>query len=424
VRNRHEPPGAAHAASGVLTFGALLPLLALACIAAPALAQHDMHTASARTGHWTFNTGWSAFGLYVDEGTKRGDNQFALLDWESFTLSRSFSQGSLSIGAMTSLAPLINGDGGVPQLLQTGGTYRHAWLHDRLHPGAAVMHLGVTYSGPVSAAIALVGSPPLGPAPYLHRASAEFDPLPPLGHHWQDASHQSFGVVSIGMTRGALTLEGGAFNARENDENHPVMDFRGARLDSYAGRVTFSAPANVVVSAWTGFLNEPHRLDPTTRMHRMGASISQTQVGLVEGSVWNTTALWGMNVHHHGEGSHLLLHAAPGASPHHKSHSALVESTFELTSKGSIFARAEFVEKNGEELGFLGGDLTTLYPVKSIVVGGTKQLFSRLSTAVSIGARASMEFLPEELRATYGTRRPAGFAVFVRLRRFYLIVPD
>jgi hypothetical protein len=252
----------------------------------------------------------------------------------------------------------------------------------------------------------------------MHRASAASDPFAPLGHHWQDATHSSFGVVSVGLKLGPAWLLGSAFNAREGDETHPVVDFRGARLDSYAGKISFSGDW-WSASAWTGFLNEPHRLDPTTRMHRMGASLRTTGQGFRAVDVWTTTAIWGMNVHHHGAGGHAVLHAEPGASPHHESRSVLLESTLNMYYEGSIFARAEFVEKNGEELGFLGGDLTTLYPIRSFVLGGVRELrFSaRHSWVLGAGARASMNFVPEELRATYGTRRPMGMAIFLTIKK-------
>ena len=36
---------------------------------------------------------------------------------------------------------------------------------------------------------------------FMHRPSAADDPFAPLGHHWQDATHEAFGVVTTGLTR-------------------------------------------------------------------------------------------------------------------------------------------------------------------------------------------------------------------------------
>ena len=89
--------------------------------------------------------------------------------------------------------------------------------------------------------VGLAGEPALGPVAFMHRPSAANDPLAPLGHHWQDASHESFGVVTAGLNSRTRRLEGSLFNPREADENHLVADFRGAKLDSYAARLSWVA---------------------------------------------------------------------------------------------------------------------------------------------------------------------------------------
>jgi hypothetical protein len=398
--------------------GALL--IALSLLAPPLRAQgHEMATMPTH-GAWRFSAHGSASLLHVDEGTKRGDTQLAVADWEMFMAMRPLRGGTLRLQAMTSATQFVMGGKGAPQLLQTGGTYRHAWVHDRMHPPTAIMGLDANYDYPISSTYAMtgylgaVGQPALGPVPYMHRKSAENDPFSPLGHHWQDATHQSFGVVTLGVTLNRIKIEGSAFNAREADETHPVVDYRGAKLDSYAGRLTWAINASFTATGWTGFLNEPHRLDPTTRMHRMGASLTANVEGIAEGR-WTTTAIWGMNVHHHGAGSHLLLHAAPGASPHHESRSALLETNLEIGERTAVFARVETVEKNGEELGFLGGDLTVLYPIQSAVLGATRTFATVWGIDIGAGARGEMNFVPKDLRATYDTRRPSGATVFMRL---------
>jgi hypothetical protein len=401
----------------------------LACTARLSLAQHAGHPPAPAT-RWSFLADASLTLMYVNEGTKRGDSQFAAIDWELLSASRWFGGGqSLYLSMTTTLTPFTMGWKGLPQLLQTGGTYRHAWVHDRMHSPAAIMSAGIQYRATwspgyaVTVSLAPVGSPTLGPTAFMHRETARRDPLSPLGHHWQDATHQSFGVAAVQVQLDNVSFAGSAFNAREADENHRVVDFRGARLDSYAGSAAVQLSEWLAISAWTGFLNEPHRLDPTTRMHRMGASIEGT-ANFESGASWTTMGVWGMNVHHHGAGSHHFLHAGPGGSPHHESRSALLESSIGFGRGHSLFVRAEAVEKSGEELGFLGGDLTVLYPIQSLVLGGTRHVAVVRKIELQVGARASLEFLPEELRATYGTRRPSGFALFMRLAQSRAVVPE
>jgi hypothetical protein len=374
-----------------------------------------------RRGAWMLSVHGSATLQYDRQDTQRGDTQLALVDWAMIMASRTARGGLLQVRAMTSLEPWLLGGDGYPLLLQTGGTYRHGVLHDRQHPHDALMELATSYAHDVGAGSAVslyaaaVGEPAIGPVASMHRPSAANDPMMPLGHHWQDASHQSFGVVTLGLATRSLQLEGSVFNPREPDEHHLVVDYRGAALDSYAGRLTWSATPHVVASTWWGFLNSHDRLDPSTRMHRYGASVLTDARGL-RGGRWSTTLVWAMNVHHHGGASHELIHGGPGASPHHHASSMLAESNLEIGSATSVFARAERVMKSGEELGFLGGDLTALYDVRSYVLGISQRVAAAGAAELAIGARGSVNFIPQSLFATYRSRTPRGFAVYAQLR--------
>jgi hypothetical protein len=371
-------------------------------------------------GNWTVSLHGAVYGQYDDQSTKRGDHQLGITDWEMVMAMRPLSGGLLRLHAMTSIEPFVLGGSGYPELLQNGGTYRHSPIHDRQHPHEALMELAAIYEHPVGSGLAMslyagaTGEPALGPVAFMHRPSAENDPMAPLGHHWQDATHESFGVVTLGLYSRTVKLEGSVFNPREADENHLVVDYRDARLDSYAGRVTWAATPHLVASAWMGFFNSHERLDPTTRMHRYGASVLSAVRGL-GGGQWTSSLIWGMNLHHHGAASHALIHGGPGASPHHLSSSLLAESHLEIGSRTAVFARLERVQKNGEELGFSGGDLTTLYDVRSIVAGFARRVASVGSAEFSLGARGSVNFVPQSLLATYGTRTPGGFAVYTQV---------
>lgn len=372
-------------------------------------------------GSWMFMLQGAVNALYIDQRTKRGDRQVGVTDWEMLMAMRSVRGGTLRVNAMTSMEPFTLGGSGYPLLLQTGGTYRHSPLHDRQHPHSALMELTAMYERAFARDAAwfvytgAVGEPALGPVSYMHRPSAGDDPLAPLAHHWQDANHESFGVVTAGVNTRTLRVEGSAFNPRESDEHHPVADYRGARLDSYAGRVSWAPLPSVVASSWWGYLDSHERLDPTARMHRYGASLLTSSRG-IRGGRLSSTVVWSMNLHHHGATSHAILHGGPGASPHHHSSSMLAEAKLGIGTRASLFARGERVMKNGEELGFLGGDLTALYDVRTLTAGASRQLTNIGPLGLSLGARGSLNFVPASLLATYGTRRPAGFAVYGTLR--------
>ena len=372
-------------------------------------------------GDWMLSLHGVAFGQYDHQLTQRGDTQFGVTDWEMLMAMRAASGGLLHLHAMTSIEPVVLGGGGYPLLLQTGGTYQHSFLHDRQHPHDALMELSALYEHTLTSQLAwstyaaAVGEPALGPVAYMHRPSAEHDPFAPLGHHWQDAAHQSFGVVTFGLNTKSVKLEGSLFNPREPDEHHLIVDYRGAKLDSYAGRLSWVAHPRVITSAWWGYLNSHERLDPTTRMHRYGGSVL-TDLRGPGGGHWSTTFLWAMNVHHHGPGSHEFLHGGLGASPHHLSSSMLLETNLDVGTRTALFARIEGVRKNGEELGFQGGDLTTLYDIRSNVLGFTRQIVQIGGAELGLGARGSVNFVVQTLEATYATRTPTGFAVYGQLR--------
>lgn len=380
-----------------------------------------MRMVGRRVGSWTLLIHGSAYLTYNRQQTKRGDIQLAATDWEMLMAVRNVGRGKLQLRAMTSLEPLTLRDGGYPLLLQSGGSYRHAYLHDRQHPHNAVVELAAYVEQPVlksfttSLYVGAVGEPASGPPAFMHRPSAQSDPFAPLSMHWQDASHQTFGVATVGIGTRRVKLEGSLFNPREPDEHHRFMDYRDARLDSYAGRLTVSPNAHIAASAWWAYLNSHNRLDPSARMHRYGASVLLDTRGL-NGGRWSSALVWGMNLHHHGGSSHLILHGGPGASPHHHAGSVLGESNFQLGRRTTVFGRWERVTKNGEELGFLGGDLTALYDVRSVVLGVSRDIVRLRSTELSLGARGAVNFVPQSLFATYGTRRPTGFAVFARVR--------
>lgn len=111
-----------------------------------------------------------------------------------------------------------------------------------------------------------------------------------------------------------------------------------------------------------------------------------------------------------------MIHGNADASPHQHSSSLLVESNLEIGSRSAIFTRLERVLKNGEELGFLGGDLSELYEIHAVALGLTHRIAKAKHATLALGARGAVTFVPPSLLATYGTRTPSGLAVYLQLR--------
>ena len=361
-----------------------------------------MHANHKMWGDWTIMLHGVAFGQYDYQGSDRGDDQFGIVDWEMVMAMKSIGTGRLHLHAMASLEPLTLGARGYPLLLQTGESFKGEPLHDRQHPHDAFMELATMFQQPISRNLAielyggLAGEPALGPVAFMHRPSAQSDPLAPLGHHWQDATHITYGVLTAGLYSRAWKVEGSVFNGREPNENRWNLDLR--RLDSYSGRVTFNPLREWSFSGWYGYLASPEGLHPEESVHRYGVSSLHSGRGL-RGGQWNSTLLVSANDH-----------------SGHKQGSALGETNFEIGSRNSLFARAEIVRKSAEDLVLPGIDPERQFDIKSFVVGYMREIQPIRGGTIGIGGRASVNFIPDAVGQFYVTRAPKGIDLYVRIR--------
>ncbi|HEU4642363.1 MAG TPA: hypothetical protein VFS44_07890 [Gemmatimonadaceae bacterium] len=361
-----------------------------------------MHATHFMWGDWTVMLHGVAFGQYDYQGSERGADQLGIVDWEMPMLMRRIGDGLLHLHAMVSLEPATIGAKGYPLLLQTGESYRGEPLHDRQHPHDAVMELAALFQQPVGAGVAvelyagLAGEPALGPVAFMHRPSAQSDPLAPLGHHWQDATHISFGVVTAGVYGRRWKLEGSAFNGREPDEHRWNLDLR--RPDSYSGRLTVNPTGRLSVAGWYGYLSSPEALHPDESVHRYGASMLYAGRG-IRGGAWASALVWGANAH----GGRV-------------ENSALAETNLEIGERHTVFARAEYVRKSAQDLVLPGIDPEREFDVGSLVLGYLREIASIPGGTIGIGGRASMGIVPSAVGRFYGTRTPKGIDIYVRVR--------
>jgi hypothetical protein len=379
-------------------------------------------------GAWLLMFHGQAFGQYDNQSTIHGGTQWGMIDWEMLTALRDVGGGLVRLNLMTSLERATLGASGYPELLQTGGIDHHQRIPNRQHPHNPIGELSVGYDHPITSNLATsiylapVGEPALGPVAYMHRPSGDVDPFAPIGHHWQDGSHESAGVISAALYSRAMKLEGSVFNGRDADSYFFNPRYVGARLDSYSGRLSVAATGRLTLAAWAGYLADHDPLEPGVSMQRYGASAIATTRGIAGGSM-STTFVWGVNNHHHNPAEH--QHDSTTVEPlHHMSTSGLVETTLGLGTRASAYVRLEQVEKSGYDLGFLTLDLTTMYTVREAAIGGAYDLLQIKSGVLGVGARASVDLLPNTLRLTYQTTHPTGFAVYLRLRPALMSMPS
>lgn len=211
-------------------------------------------------GSWMFMMHGAAFGQYVNQGGPRGDTQAGVVNWGMINAMRSVAGGRLQLRAMASADVFTVGGRGYPLLLQTGESYEGEPLRDRQHPHDLLMEIAAVYEHKVARDVAVqvyvapAGEPALGPVAFPHRPSAAADPLATLSHHWQDATHVSFGVATVGVYGRRVKLEGSLFNGREPDEVRTNIDWNRGRASIPTVRVSRSIPPRNCrcLAAWDG----------------------------------------------------------------------------------------------------------------------------------------------------------------------------
>ena len=381
-----------------------------------------MRASAATIGRWNLMLHGVAFLQYDDQGSRRGDRQLGSVNWGMVEASRAVAGGMLSLRGMASAEPFTVGARGYPLLLQSGETYHGQHLHDRQHPHDLFMELSARYDHPiaddlaVSLYLAPVGEPAIGPVAFPHRVSASNDPMAPIGHHWQDATHISFGVITAGMFTRRVKVEASIFNGREPDEIRTNFDYRGRRLDSYAGRLTINPDSSWSLSGSYAFLASPEQLDPTRSVHRMVASAMYVRP-LGASRYWASTVIYGAN---------------KWAGDASLSNSVLAETDIGLDRLNSVFARAELVQKSSEDLAvqglvplsgrgssqalMFGQPQQDVYDVGEMTLGYAREVASIHGGSLGIGMAGTLNFVPSTLAAVYGSRTPLGGTVFLRLR--------
>ncbi len=363
-----------------------------------------MHAAHFTAGKWNLMVHGALYAMYDRQFTRRGDDQLSSPNWGMLMASRGLAGGFLQLRGMFSAEPFTVGGRGYPLLLQTGESYRGEPLHDRQHPHDLFMELAALYERPVSSNLAVslylapVGEPASGPVAFPHRPSAANDPLAPLSHHWQDATHISFGVLTAAIFSRTVKLEGSLFNGREPDEDRYDFDYAGRSLDSWAGRLTANPNPNWSLSASYAYLKSPEELRPDESQRRITVAVLHSKPFGVEGD-WSSALIYGTNKHSGGDWES----------------SVTAESNLDLDSRNAVFGRVEYVRKSAEDL-VVAGAPGQEFDIGSIVLGYVREVASLRGATLGVGLRGAVNFIPADLGPTYGTRTPAGFALYVRIR--------
>ena len=346
-------------------------------------------------GAFLRTTSQDAFGAGM-----RGGHKFDAPNWVMIMAQPPRGEkGGFTFRGMFSLDRITEGGSGYPLLFQTGESWNGEPLVDRQHPHDLFSELSVSYGrslGPdagVFLYFGLPGEPALGPPAFMHRPSSLSNPDAPLGHHLQDSTHITFGVLTGGVRYKQLKLDASVFTGREPDENR--FDLDRPRFDSWSARLSLNPSDHIALQVSHGFLRGPEALEPDVDVRRTTASLMMSRP-LRKGADWITTLVWGVNTVTDRPATHSLL--------------ADSEARF---GRASVYARVEFVRRQAHDLELDEfGD--RIFPVGALTAGAAWRLGEFRQFQLHAGAQAAIYHVADELAPVYG-KRPFSLEVYLRL---------
>jgi hypothetical protein len=351
---------------------------------------------------WTLMAHGNVFVQYLHESGDRGSDQGGSINWFMGMADRQAGAGHLGLRAMVSLEPLTIPGCGYPDLLASGERCEGAAIHDRQHPHDLFMELAATYDRPLAHGLKLqlyggpVGEPALGPSGFPHRLSAIANPIAPMTHHWIDATHITYGVVTGGVYAEKWKAETSVFNGREPDETRTNFDFD--TMDSWSGRFSYLPAPRWALQFSAGKLNEAEAGEegaPRIDLTRLTASATYNRVSAER--VWASTLGWGRNAEAEGGATNAFF----------------AETSVNVADRHTWFGRLEFAGKTGHDLGIATDDAFTLAKLNG---GYTRTLAPWKGLVPGLGAGLSASIVPQTLRDEYSQQVNVGLALFFTVR--------
>jgi hypothetical protein len=344
---------------------------------------------------------WTRF---VHTATSRGADALVAPGWFMYMRTHPTSPGAqLGVRAMLTPDPSTVGGQGYPLLFQSGEQWRNKPLHDSQHPHDFVSELSLTYSGRIGNAhsaylyFGYPGEPALGPPAFMHRPVAYDLAAAPIGHHWQDATHITFGTVTAGVASTKLKLEASAFTGREPDQAR--YNFDPVDLDSHSARLSWNPNAYVATQISYGYVKAPEAGTPGVDVRRTSFSVMYTRPQAFD-AYWTHAFVFGRNDATDGERGDAFLY-----------------ETEYRRNGNALFARAERVRKSGRDLVLPAPLLGGSYDVGAYTAGIVHDLAHKAgNSVVGIGFDLTLNTKPASLSTVYGTGAPVSFEVFYRLR--------
>ena len=337
---------------------------------------------------WIFMVHGFAQVVYDNQGGSRGAVDTFSANHLMFLGSRPAGPGRFGFRTAFSAEPLTIGVRGYPLLLQTGETADgRTPLIDRQHPHDLFVELAGTYSIPLGESgsvffyFGVPGEPALGPPTYIHRFSGDEIPETPIGHHWLDSTHVTYGVATLGLVYQKVKFESSVFRGHEPDEHR--FNFDQPTFDSYSFRLSYNPASNWALQASFGHLKGREELEPHVNTDRVTLSAIYNRSW--PQNAWQTTLAWGRN-----------------ADTGKKATDAyLLESTLAHRDRHTFFGRIE--RANKDELFEPGTPPANRnFEVGKLSVGYIYDFERTGHVKVGIGSLVSIALLPAPLKSAYG----------------------
>ena len=162
--------------------------------------------------------------------------------------------------------------------------------------------------------------------------------------------------------------------------------------------MTFNPNANWSMTAGYGSIDSPSPSHPSTMRRFVASALHGRRVG--ETGQWASAFIYGVN----------------DVDDHDITRSLLAESEIVIDDVNTVFGRAELVEKSGEELVTDAIAPDELASLGHVTLGYVRELSQTRGATLGLGVRGTVNFVPDALESTYGSRTPLGALAFVRLR--------
>lgn len=358
----------------------------------------DMHMKMYHSGTWMFMLHGAITLRYTKQGqsSPRGSDAFSAPNWFMGSAQTRLSKNTqIMFRTMLSLDRLTDGGDGYPLLFQTGETWNGKALIDRQHPHDLVAELSTSLSAQLSKLwsgniyFGYPGEPALGPNVFMHRSSALSNPDATLSHHWQDATHITFGVATVGLAFKNIKLEGSVFNGTEPNENR--FDFDKIKFTSYSGRISYNPTDDISLQVSAGLVKDPES-DGIDVIRRTASILYAKEIN--SKSRIDISLIWGQN-----------KDGIAGAQ------NSFIEEAEYYISGNSIYTRIENVEKTRHELGIEDREADKEF-IGAYTLGYKRKIMHFAGLDLNAGLQGTIYSVPSDIQSIYG-KNPVSYQVYL-----------